>query len=78
MNPNAEDDHKRPRDPIETAALYVILLVIAVIALGPLRMHDGDPVVLDAGRNEAAASQQRDDAPPVVATREFSTPAKAF
>ena len=43
MKPNPEDDYDRPRNSLDTAGAYVIFLIIALVALVPLRAHDPNP-----------------------------------
>ena len=63
MNPNVDPDQERKprRNVADTVALYVILLVVAFVALGPLNARDVPPEVMTlAGKPPVAAEQATD------------------
>ena len=63
MKPDPERDDDRRSDPVDVAGLYVILLVIvAIIALVPLRTPDLDGAALAVATKQELSSSHASDA----------------
>jgi hypothetical protein len=61
MKPRSEHDYYRPRDPLETAGAYVILLIVAIVALVPAYYPVSDADVrAQADEHPAVVAQPRD------------------
>lgn len=77
MKSNPEDDYNRPRDPIDTAGAYVILLVVAIAALLPMHLSDHDSTRQPPAVQRHAAVAQDGDAA-ANASGEGATPTDAY
>lgn len=68
------DDYYRSRNTLDTAGAYVILLIVALVALVPLRGPDPEPARTVAQVQQPAAAQESAAAPAL--TRESEMPAE--
>lgn len=73
MKPNP-DDYYRSRNTLDTAGAYVILLIVALVALVPLRWPDPEPARTVAQVQQPVAAQESAAAP--ASTRESEMPAE--
>ena len=63
MKPRSGHDDGRPRDLLETAGAYVILLIVAIVALVPVYYPATDvDVQAQADEHPALVAQPRDEA----------------